>query len=105
MQGTGHNDEETRITYDSARSAEIEKCKLRLSQMRPRLGRLTDAFLEGILDRDLFTERKEALLLEEKELQEKIADLENPDGDGLARVEAFLELLKSAKQSYEIAIG
>ena len=73
--------------------------------MRPRLARLTDALIEGILDRDLFTERKDALLLEEKGLQEKIANLLNPDRDGLARVEEFLELLKSAKQSYEMAIG
>lgn len=91
------------IHYDGLRQTELSKCKARLSQLRPRLARLTDAFLEGILERELFTERKEAILLEEKELQEKLNNLENLTNDGLARVEEFLELAKSLQQSYELA--
>jgi len=56
-----------------------------------------------ILDRDLYTERKESLLREEKELQEKIANLEHADTHGIARVQEFLELLGSAKNNYELA--
>jgi len=56
-----------------------------------------------VLDRDLYTERKESLLREEKELQEKIANLEHADTHGIARVQEFLQLLGSAKNNYELA--
>jgi hypothetical protein len=95
--------ESARITQDAVQKEEVERYKLRLSQLRPRLTRLTDAYLEGVLDRELYTERKESLLREEKDLQEKIANLERTDTNGITRVQEFLELLGSAKNNYELA--
>jgi hypothetical protein len=38
------------------------------NQIRPCLERLTDAFLDGTIERELFENRKNALFLEEKDL-------------------------------------
>ncbi|HET9409271.1 MAG TPA: recombinase family protein [Candidatus Sulfotelmatobacter sp.] len=95
--------EGARVRHETIQKEEVEKCRLRLAQVRPRLTRLTDAYLEGVLDRDTYTERKETLLREEKDLNEKIANLNDADSRGVARVEEFLELVKTATNNYKLA--
>jgi hypothetical protein len=76
---------------------------LRLDGIRSRLGRLTDAFIEGILEKPLFEDRKAALLHEEKATVETIRQLEAGNGDRLRQLERFLELIKNAPVAYKNA--
>lgn len=76
---------------------------LRRDQIESRLQRLTDVFLDGALERELFDERKAALLVERREVEEKLkgTDANNrPLADRLAEI---FELSKSAWLSYKSA--
>lgn len=86
------------------RDRELQACRLRFDQVRNRLGRLTDAFVDGLLEQRLFEERKNALLLEERDLQERLGGLERGNEDVLKKLEEFLELAKSALLTYKLAL-
>ena len=93
-----------RLQQDVSRKQELQNCRLLLDQNRARRTRLTDAFLDGSIDRDSFEERKAGLLLEEAGLKEKLDALERNEGDALVRLEKFLELTKSASVLYTQAL-
>jgi hypothetical protein len=84
---------------------ELERCHLSLAQLRDRLMRLTDAYLEGVLDKSILEERRSGLLLEEAGLKQKIADLEAGHSGTLTRAEEFLELIKAASNLHRLAIA
>jgi site-specific DNA recombinase len=74
--------------------------ELQLAQTKSRLDRLVDAYVDQMLDRELFTERKSRLLAEQVELEEQIADLRSGTSDPAKRVADFLELASSACSLY-----
>jgi site-specific DNA recombinase len=92
-----------RLKRDALRAQEIQMCKIQLEHCRARLNRLTDAFLDGSVERELFDERKAALLLEQQGLKERLADMEHMNQDALVQLGEFLELAKSAKMAYKLA--
>lgn len=96
--------EKLRTQWENEHEASLNAQKLRLSKLDTRLNRLTDAYLDGLIERDLFENRKNALMLEQKELQEHIAALENDNKFILNRLAEFLELAGSALLSYEMGI-
>lgn len=55
----------------------IGSWKLELAQAKDRLDKLTDAYLDGIMERDLFEEKKTALLMERRGLEDRIEQLAN----------------------------
>jgi hypothetical protein len=71
--------------------------------IRARLHRLTDAMIDGVLEKPLFDERKSALLLEEREVKDQILAWERNAGLGLSRLEKFLELIKTPSLLYRTA--
>lgn len=76
---------------------------LRLSQIRDRLTRLTDALLDGLVEKDLFRDRKERLLMDRAETDEA---LQRPEADAVAVggvVAGYFELASSASLTYETA--
>jgi site-specific DNA recombinase len=87
---------ETRLQQGTMREQELTRLRLRLDSIRNRLNRLTDALIDGLLEKSLFDERKNAVLLEEREVKDHIVEWEHNGGRGLARLEKFLELVKSA---------
>jgi len=66
------------------------------------LHRLTDMLIDGTIEKPLFEDRKNALLLEQREAKDRILDIEKNGGE-LARLEKFLELVKSASLLYQTA--
>ena len=73
---------------------------LRQQQLNLRLQRLTDAFLDGVVDRNVFEERKTALILERRDVAEHIESMDVGSKD-LSRVDRVLELASSACLLYE----
>lgn len=66
-----------------------------------RLSRLTDALLDGLIDKDIFEHKKRDILTERMRAKQ---DSDSVSADEmLARVGKFLELAKSLCSSYEIA--
>jgi len=78
--------------------AETAANRLQLGQFRERMDRLTDAYIDRLIDKVTFEARKETLLLEQKTLEEKIAQ---PKGAIIARLTKFLELSGSAYLLYK----
>ena len=61
---------ELRSDWATHREKEIKNQNLRLSQIKDRLDRLTDAYLDGAIDRTAFDHRKSSLLSEQKAIEE-----------------------------------
>lgn len=92
------------VNQSKLQKEELERCQLGLAQLRDRLMRLTDAYLDGVLDKSLHEERRSALLMEEAGLKQKIAALEAGHSETLEQVEKFLELVKGASNLHKLAI-
>jgi hypothetical protein len=73
-----------------------------LNQTEAHVERLTDALLDGTIDRELFERRKNAVLTQENGLKGRLAALEagKPE-DGLVHLEKFLELVNTASFLYK----
>jgi hypothetical protein len=88
---------------DTRRQQDIHNARFELDQIRARLGRLTDALIDGVLEKPLFDARKATLLNDEQRILEKIRNLEAGTDSSLRRVAGFLELVKNAPVAYENA--
>ena len=80
----------------------IARMELRLSAIRERLGRLTDALLDGDIDRESFDARKKTLLEERLGCEARLAELHSNPQAHLKRLEKFVELAKTAYLLYEL---
>lgn len=92
-----------RENWATQRENEIQNLKLKLGQIKDRLNRLTDAYLDNALDKVMFEERKKSLLFDQKAVEESLLADQNqsrPD-----RLEKFLELAGNAWLSYQSAIS
>jgi DNA invertase Pin-like site-specific DNA recombinase len=81
--------------------AETSANRLRLAQLEERLERLTDAFIDHLIDKDTFETRKATVLMNQKSLQEKIA---LPRGAIVDRLSKFLELAGDAYLLYQSSL-
>lgn len=85
------------------RAAEGQALRLHLEQVRQRLSKLTDAYLDSVLDQTTYIDKKNNLLMAEQAAQEKL-DKNALDDEAVVRhVEEFLELANDAYLSYETA--
>jgi hypothetical protein len=93
----------TRLRKDEMRTAELRAHKLELENVHSRMRRLTEGYIDGVLDKEAIQDARNRLIQEEVALREKIARLEAPDGDSLRTLEEFLELSKSLEIAYQTA--
>lgn len=77
---------------------------LRLTKMAERMERLADAYLDRVLDKEIFDKRKAALLMERKDVEESIASMTGPKAANPEHAQQFLELAKNAYLLYQTAI-
>jgi site-specific DNA recombinase len=88
----------------ASKEAEIRRSiTLQLDQARDRLNRLTDAYLDRMLDQGAYMERKRSLVLEQADLEEKLVNASRDGGQG-KRLEKVLELANNAVASYKSAL-
>jgi hypothetical protein len=92
-----------RETWTSRLEEETQSQNLKLAQVKDRLNRLTDAYLDQSLDKVMFEERKQSLLLEQKAVEECLMNLKRSSVQQLDRLEKFLELAGTAWLSYQLA--
>ncbi len=76
---------------------------MRIAQCDDRLARLTDAFVDQLIDKELFEHRKSAALLEKRTLADRLNNLSESDTDA-NRALKNLELGNAAYSGYESAI-
>lgn len=85
------------------RNKEIEILRARAGQLTERLNRLTDAYLEGTIDRDLYEERKVPLIEERRALSDRCADFEANRASVPDEIRKFVGLAGSAYSLYKNA--
>lgn len=83
---------------------QVESCRLQLTQLRERLSRLTDAFLDGAIDKVAHQERRAALIVEEAELRRRMHDFEAGSDAALVRLENYLELIQTASNLNKMTV-
>jgi site-specific DNA recombinase len=93
--------ESLKTTWKDEAVTQRKALELQLGQLAARRARLADALVDGLLDRELFEERKEALFSEKKMLEEKLAALDQPGMTGPQKLADFLERLDSADSLYQ----
>jgi DNA invertase Pin-like site-specific DNA recombinase len=92
---------EQKENWTENREQEFAALNAKCQQVTERLSRLTDAFLDGSVERDLYDERKKALLFERSALNDRLKDLsENPSALPV-RLQKFLELTEAAYSLYK----
>ena len=89
-------------TFARDRESQQQAWRLQLGQVRSRLERLVDAYLEGALDKAMLERRKAALLTEERKLQEKLSVKGSDEERILYAAREMVELATMAWLSYEM---
>ncbi len=92
-----------KATWAGRREEETKSLDLKQSQIKDRLNRLTDAYLDQSLDKSMFEERKKSLLLEQKAVEENLANVARSNGSSPDKIEIFLELAGNAWLSHKLA--
>lgn len=87
----------------TAQETELAALALRHSQMRDRLNRLTDAYIDRMIEKATFEERKTTLLMEQKEIEERQKELDSQQR-WTERLAELVELAGSAHLQYEMGL-
>lgn len=73
----------------------FKELEFKKSVLNDKLDKLTDAVIEGLIDKNIFLRKKEKLIVEQVEIQTKSEQLEEEQEGKSNYVDKFLELLKS----------
>ena len=82
----------------------INGLKLKLGQIDDRLNRLTDAYIDRLVERDIFEQRKTALLTERLETSETLAGWESGSRNVADELLEILERSNTAYSAYKAGI-
>lgn len=96
--------EELKEQFAGNRTTEVAAIEIKLSQIKGRIIRLTDAFLDNMIDRDTFEDRKMTLLMEQRGLEDAVREALNGSPAVMAQLNQFLELIKSAYSQYIVGL-
>jgi site-specific DNA recombinase len=88
--------------WTTDREASVQTHRLRLAQIKDRLDRLTDAYIDRLIERPVFEERRQALLFEQKETEQRLAALSD---DTIALPDQIDQILERAKSLYSSYIS
>ena len=81
----------------------MKSWNIKLGQLRDRLSRLTDAYIDRLIDREVFENRKTTLLMEQKDFEEKLSKIKAGNQSGPDELKEFLELVKTLQTNYKLA--
>ncbi len=85
------------------REAQLQALKIRTQQVIERLSRLTDAYLDQALEKEMFEERKAALVYERRTLEDQMKDYEANRRSVPDELQKFIELAGDAYFLYRMA--
>lgn len=74
---------------------------LRQERCKTRLDRLTDAYVDNIIEKETYLQRKESVLKEMKGIEEEMSVIDNQDDFRIQKITERLELLKSLYLNYK----
>lgn len=91
---------ELKASWIERREQELQRLALQIDQLTERLNRATDAYLEGVLDREAFEERKAALITKRRAFSDRRADYEANRASVPDELKRFVELAGTAHLLY-----
>jgi len=77
--------------------------QLQIDQSQTRLTKLTDMYIDGTVDQEMYIRKKNDLLLQETEAKEKLKNTGVGEQLASKRIEEFVELVNNAYSSYKKA--
>jgi hypothetical protein len=83
---------------------QLENLNVTLQHVSERLNRLTDAYLDGTIEKEIYEERKAALLFERRAVEDRLNDLKTGKTSIPEEVQKFLELAGDAYSLYKTPI-
>ena len=92
-----------KVNWIKDRATQLQALKLRIEQVIERLNRLTDAYLDQALEKEMFEERKAALIHERRTLEDQMKDCEANRRSVPEEIQKFVELASDAYSLYEMA--
>lgn len=94
----------TRMNNKERIEERLKAYHLEKGKIRDRIARLTDAYLDGVVEKEAYNERRAHMIVEENEVKRCISNIENGDNQTLKLLEEYLELVQSASNLYKVAI-
>lgn len=92
---------EQKETWTKRSEQDIAILTAKSQQATERLNRLTDAYLDGSIERDLFDERKKALLFERTAMNDRLKEMKDNFDVIPERLQKFLELTEASYSLYK----
>jgi len=96
--------EELKLNWTTSHEKLSESIRMQEQKVSQKLERLTDAFIESILDRETYNTKRGQLLIELKEYQGKSMDILQVKESIFRRANSYLELLKTLVLSFNSGI-
>jgi site-specific DNA recombinase len=94
---------ELKARWIEERELSLKNLEVQRAQLTERLTRLTDAYPDGTIEKELFEERKAAILFDRQAIQDSIKSLETNEASVPDLIERFLERAGSLYSSYQKA--
>jgi DNA invertase Pin-like site-specific DNA recombinase len=95
------------LSYEQQEPRRFEEIKkqllLELSQIKTRLAKLADAYVDEVFDKETYAEKKNELIIRQREIQERLCIEKCEQSHYLDDLREFLEPLKSLYLSYKKA--
>lgn len=95
---------ELKANWVRQREQQLSNMNVKLQQVTERLNRLTDAFLDGTIEKDLYEERKEALLFEKRAIEDQLNDVKSGKTSLPEMLGKYVELAGDAYSLYQTAM-
>lgn len=93
---------ERRKDWDGRQREALQGLQLQLKQLEERLDKLTDAFLEQLIDKESFERRKNTLLSERRLTQDRLTEMQRNPSLATERLQVFLERAGNAYLTYRL---
>jgi len=90
-----------RANWETERERAIQALQFQINQVNDRVNRLTDAYIDRLIAKELFEERRTALLKEERVIEEKLALIRGDTSLIPDQLSEFLELVSALSANYE----
>lgn len=91
---------DAQVKWSSNHHEVEESLRMQQSKVSQKLERLTDAFIENVIDKTQFDNKKEKLLVELQGFKHQSLNISDQKDAIFKKASKFLELIKSSKKSY-----
>lgn len=96
--------EQAQLNWSETQQGLEQSLSLQKNKLNFKMNRLTDAYLEDVLDKNQFELKKEELMIELQGIQSQESNLSNQKEAIFKKAKNFLELLNNLKKTYTIGL-